>query len=70
MKVLLFRKELKNLGQLELVKLLPKFVSKGLGSGSSVGAGAVKRVAVEAGDEPELLDGARIVEGKGVATVE
>lgn len=65
--VLFPRNELKKFGQSALVKLLPRLVSKGRGSGTSVDSGAVMTVAVE---EPELLDGAVTVEGKGVAVVE
>lgn len=65
--MLLARKDLKKFGQFELVKLLPRLVSKGRGSGALVDDGAVITVVVE---EPELVGGAVTVEGKGVAVVE
>ena len=66
-KVLLLRKELKKFGQSGLVKLLPRLVSKGRGSGTFVDAGAAMTLAVV---EPELVGGAVAVEGRGVAVVE
>ena len=63
-KVALFRKESKKAGQEELVKLLPKLVSKGLGSGTLVGTTeAVIKGEDAVGVEDELAEEA--LEGFG-----
>ena len=55
-KVTLLRKELKKVGQAELVKLLPKLVSKGLGSAEVVAAlGAVVTEDAEVEVEAEAV---------------
>jgi len=61
--VLLPRKELKKAGQLELVKLFPRLVSKGLGRGESgVELETVISEAVDDAAVTVLLDGATIVD--------
>ena len=50
------------------MKLLPRLVSKGRGSGTLVDDGADITVAVE--EESDVVDGAVTMESKGVAVVE